>query len=82
MESRADNIQRFRTYNLPLDSATPEALAWMKTMWEAENLKKFAEDCFKQSEDAATDIPKYENLFKDNPEIKFGRVKGDWKFEG
>ncbi|KAH8746036.1 glutamine amidotransferase subunit pdxT [Hyaloscypha finlandica] len=74
-------LWRFRTYNLPLGTATPEALAWMKTMWEDPRLKKLGESYWKQAEDPQSLVPVYENVFKDVPGVTYARVAKDWKFE-
>ena len=76
----ADVKKRFRTYNLPLDTASPEALAWMKAMWEDSRLKKEGESYWKQVEDPESFIGKYENIFKEIPEVVYGRVSKDWQF--
>jgi glutathione S-transferase len=73
--------KRFRTYNLPLDTATPEALAWMKKMWEDSRLTKLGESYWKQVDDPESLVPVYENVFKDVPGVTYGRVAKDWKFE-
>jgi hypothetical protein len=75
------HYKRFRTYNLPLDTATPEALAWMKKMWEDPCLKRLGENYWKQAEDPESLVPDYENMFKDIPGVTYGRVARDWKFE-
>lgn len=73
-------MQRFRSYNLPLDTASPEALAWMARMWSEPVLKAFGKDCFRQAQNPETLIPKYDNIFKDNPEISFGQFEEGWEF--
>jgi hypothetical protein len=73
-------MQRFRTYNLPPDSASPEALAWMKKMWSDPVLKEIGKDYFRQAERPETLTEKYEDIFKGNSEIRFGRFEEDWEF--
>ena len=72
--------QRFRTYNLPLATASPEALAWMKKMWSDTVFKALAKDYFRQAEDLETTVEKYDDKFKGNPEIQYGRFKEGWEF--
>ncbi|PMD32924.1 glutamine amidotransferase subunit pdxT, partial [Hyaloscypha variabilis F] len=74
-------LWRFRTYNLPLDTATPEALAWMKKMWEDPSLLKLGESYWKQVDDPESSVPAYDDVFKDVPGVTYGRVPEDWKFE-
>ena len=73
--------KRFRTYNLPLETATPEALGWMKKMWEDPCLKRLGESYWKQAEDPASLVPAYEDIFKEVPGITYRRVAKDWRFE-
>ncbi|KAK2812837.1 hypothetical protein FQN50_001166 [Emmonsiellopsis sp. PD_5] len=74
-------LWRFRTYNLPLTTATPEALAWMKTMWTDPRIKAVISDYFRQVEDPKSAIPKYENVFKDShPDVQYGTFTEDWEF--
>jgi len=72
--------KRFRTYNLPLDTATPEALAWMKSMWEDPSLMKLGESYWKQLDDPESFVPAYEDIFKDVPGVTYGQVAKNWKF--
>ncbi|PGH18902.1 hypothetical protein AJ80_04320 [Polytolypa hystricis UAMH7299] len=74
-------LWRFRTYNCPLDTATPEALAWMQKMWNDEKLKLQIADYFKQFENPETQIEGYEDIFKGNPDVEYGRFTRDWVFE-
>ncbi|KAK2776114.1 hypothetical protein FQN53_002875 [Emmonsiellopsis sp. PD_33] len=74
-------LWRIRTYNLPLTTATPEALAWMKTMWSDPRIKAMISDYFRQVEDPESAVPKYENVFKDShPDVKYGSFTEDWEF--
>ncbi|KAH6716969.1 glutamine amidotransferase subunit pdxT [Leptodontidium sp. 2 PMI_412] len=74
-------LWRFRTYNLPLTTASPGALAWMKTMWSDPTLLKLSKDYFSQAENPKTAIAHYDDIFKGNPGIQYGRFEEDWKFE-
>ncbi|KFY47725.1 hypothetical protein V496_10480 [Pseudogymnoascus sp. VKM F-4515 (FW-2607)] len=73
-------LWRFRTYSLPLTTASPEALLWAKKMWSDPTLKLLGKDYFKQAEDPETAIIRYDDVFKGNPEILFGRFEEDWEF--
>lgn len=75
-----DENQRFRTYNLPLDTASPEALAWMKKMWSDPAMKDIQKDYFRRAERPETLTEKYEDIFKGDPEIHYGRFDEDWEF--
>jgi hypothetical protein len=65
-----------------LVTATPEALAWMKKMWNDPILKLLAKDYFKQHEDPETAISQYDDLFKGNPDVKYEFFAEDWEFTG
>ncbi|PGH35520.1 hypothetical protein GX50_01622 [[Emmonsia] crescens] len=74
-------LWRFRTYNLPLTTATPEAVNWMKTMWNDPSLKVLISEYFRQAENPESSIRKYENIFKDgHPDIEYGVFTEDWEF--
>jgi hypothetical protein len=72
--------QRFRTYNLPLTSASPEVLAWMKKMWSDPTIKLVIKDYYKQAKDPETTIAKYDDIFKGKPDVQYGRFEEDWEF--
>ncbi|KAL2061862.1 hypothetical protein VTL71DRAFT_7240 [Oculimacula yallundae] len=74
-------LWRFRTYNLPLNTASPEALAWIKRMWSDPTLKRLGKDYFKQAQNPDTAILKYDDIFKDVPGIRYGLFEEDWGFE-
>ncbi|KAH8821328.1 hypothetical protein F5884DRAFT_83675 [Xylogone sp. PMI_703] len=73
-------LWRFRTYNLPLDSASPEALAWMAKMWSDPVMKALGKDYFKQVENPETKIDKYDDKYKGNKDITYGTFEEDWEF--
>ncbi|KLJ09005.1 hypothetical protein EMPG_15567 [Blastomyces silverae] len=74
-------LWRFRSYNLPLTSATPEAVNWMKTMWSDPTLKLMISDYFRQAENPESIIPKYEDIFRtEHPDIEYGGFTEDWEF--
>jgi hypothetical protein len=76
-----DVVQRFRTYNLPLSSATPETLEWIRKMWSDAKMREIASDYFRQAADPKTRIEKYDDIFAGNPEIEYGKFEEDWQFE-
>ncbi|KKY27704.1 putative glutamine amidotransferase subunit pdxt [Phaeomoniella chlamydospora] len=67
-------LGRFRTYNLPLDSASPEALAWIDKMWNEPVMKRQVQYYFRQAEDPETGVDMYEDVFKHIPEVKCGTI--------
>ncbi|OJD15076.1 hypothetical protein AJ78_04647 [Emergomyces pasteurianus Ep9510] len=74
-------LWRFRTYNLPLTTAAPEAVMWMKTMWNDRSIKLLISDYFRQAENPESSVPKYENIFRDrHPDIQYGSFTEDWEF--
>lgn len=73
-------LWRFRTYGLPLETANPEALAWMSKMWAEPAMKDLAKDYFRQAERPETLVAQYDDLWKGNAEIVFGRFEEDWEF--
>jgi hypothetical protein len=74
------NEQRLRSYNIPLTTASPEALAWIKRIWSDPTLKLIAKDFFRQGEDPETVMSDYDDVFKGNPEVQYGQFKEDWEF--
>ncbi|KAL4907357.1 hypothetical protein BDW74DRAFT_149020 [Aspergillus multicolor] len=72
-------LWRFRTYNLPLDDATPATLEWMEKMWRDPRLKKLVRGYYRQAEDPATRIEKYEGLFAEEG-VVYGTFDEEWVF--
>lgn len=72
-------MQRFRSYELPLDGISPDGLEWLKTMWNDPTVKAEILDYFKQAEEGKY-VGNYEDIFKGNPEIQFGQFDANWKF--
>ncbi|KAL4822057.1 hypothetical protein BDW67DRAFT_150188 [Aspergillus spinulosporus] len=72
-------LWRFRTYNLPLDNVTPEALEWMEKMWSDPQIKKLVYGYYRQAEDPKTRIEKYEGLFADEG-VVYKTFPEDWVF--
>ncbi|CBF89559.1 uncharacterized protein ANIA_00401 [Aspergillus nidulans FGSC A4] len=72
-------LWRFRTYNLPLDNVTPEALEWMEKMWSDPLVKKLVYGFYRQAEDPKTRIEKYEGLFAEEG-VVYETFPEDWVF--
>jgi hypothetical protein len=73
-------VQRFRSYNLPLGTASLEALAWMNTMWNDPVMQRLAHNYYRQAELPETRIEHYENIFRDRDDVQYGQFPEDWKF--
>jgi hypothetical protein len=73
-------LQLFRSYQLPLDGITEDGLNWMATMWEDPVIVAQSHDYFEQAKDPKTFVEHYEDIFKGNPEIRYGQFHEDWKF--
>jgi hypothetical protein len=52
----------------------------MKKMWDDPTIKALSKDYFKQAENPGTLIEKYDDIFKGNPDIEYGRFEEDWEF--
>jgi hypothetical protein len=52
----------------------------MKTMWSDPVLKTLADDYFRQADDPATAVAKYDDKFQGNPEVHYGKFEEDWEF--
>lgn len=63
-----------------MTTASPEALLWVKKMWSDPTLKLLSKDYFKQAEDPETAMAQFDDIFKGNPEIQYGRFEEDWEF--
>ncbi|KAL4776968.1 hypothetical protein BDW60DRAFT_203066 [Aspergillus nidulans var. acristatus] len=72
-------LWRIRTYNLPLDNVTPEALEWMEKMWSDLQIKKLVYGYYRQAEDPKTRIEKYEGLFAEEG-VVYETFPVDWVF--
>ncbi|KAL4739762.1 hypothetical protein BDV11DRAFT_186974 [Aspergillus similis] len=72
-------LWRFRTYNLPLDNVTSEALEWMEKMWSDPQIKKLVYGYYRQAEDSRTRIEKYEGLFAEKG-VVHETFPEDWVF--
>ncbi|KAL2860746.1 glutathione S-transferase [Aspergillus lucknowensis] len=72
-------LWRFRTYNLPLDDASPAVLKWMETMWNDPKLQKLVHWYYRQAENPETRIEKYENIFASEA-MQASTFPEDWVF--
>ncbi|KAI1911237.1 hypothetical protein LOZ39_006253 [Ophidiomyces ophidiicola] len=73
-------LWRFRTYGFPLDSASPEVLAWMKQMWSDPKMKEIQHDYYLQSKRPETVISVYDDIFKYLPGVQYTWFSEDWTF--
>jgi hypothetical protein len=63
-----------------LDTAEPEAIAWMKTMWSDPKIKEESVRLIRQADRPETAIPAYDDLFRGNPDVKYEQFTEDWEF--
>lgn len=49
-------------------------------MWSDPTIKLLIKDYFKQGEDPETAVEQYDDIFKGNPDIQYGRFTEDWEF--
>lgn len=47
-------------------------------MWNDPKIKEQIHDYFLQADDPETVIPQYDDVFRGNPDIKYGRFTEDW----
>ncbi|KAF2494085.1 putative glutathione S transferase [Lophium mytilinum] len=73
-------LWRFRSFNLPLTTATPEAIEWTRKMWSDPQLKKVGKDYFQQAENPRSKIDRYDDLFKGVEGITYGKFDEEWTF--
>ncbi|KAH8704152.1 putative glutathione S transferase [Talaromyces proteolyticus] len=74
-------LWRFRTYNLPLETASDDALAWMGTMWNDPVFRGLGQRYFQQAQDPETRIEHYDDIFRGRDDVQYGHFPEDWKFE-
>lgn len=72
--------QRFRTYSLPLDTASPAALAWMETMWNNPTMQRLAHNYYRQAEIPETRIAHYDDIFHDRDDVQYSTFPEGWTF--
>ncbi|KAF7715163.1 GST N-terminal domain-containing protein [Penicillium ucsense] len=73
-------LTRFRSYELPLDSASEEALKWMAKMWNDPVFKGLAHRYHGQATDPESRIPHYDDIFRERDDIKYRVFPEDWTF--
>ncbi|KAJ5082895.1 glutathione S transferase [Penicillium argentinense] len=73
-------LWRFRTYNLPLDTASKDALTWMAKMWNDPVFRGLGDKYFEQANDPDTAMPHYDNIFPEQDDIQRDQFPQDWTF--
>ncbi|RJE20536.1 hypothetical protein PHISCL_07129 [Aspergillus sclerotialis] len=73
-------LWRFRTYNLPLDRASTDVLAWIEKMWNDPVMQRLAHHYYRQEELPESRIEKYDDVFKGQEGIYSGRFPENWRF--
>ncbi|KAI1406777.1 hypothetical protein F5Y13DRAFT_176394 [Hypoxylon sp. FL1857] len=74
-------LWRFRSYELPLTGISEDGLKWMARMWNDPVMKNQAQEYFRQAQNPLTIVEKYENIFKDNPDVQYSQFTEDWTFD-
>ncbi|KAI0478352.1 putative glutathione S transferase [Xylaria cf. heliscus] len=74
-------LWRLRSYNVPLTGISQDALKWMETMWNDPVVKAQVTEYFRQAQDPQTEMPRYDDLFKNTPNVTFGKFTEDWVFK-
>ncbi|KAJ5133330.1 glutathione S transferase [Penicillium atrosanguineum] len=73
-------LWRFRTYGLPLTSASQDALAWMATMWNDPAFRSLSEKYYLQAKDPETRIEHYDDIYRGKGDIHYDHFPEDWTF--
>ncbi|KAJ5152218.1 glutathione S transferase [Penicillium capsulatum] len=73
-------LWRFRSYNLPLGTASPDALAWMAQMWNDPVFQTLARRYYAQAQDPETRIEHYDDIFRERDDVQYGVFPEDWRF--
>ncbi|GES66219.1 pyridoxine [Aspergillus terreus] len=63
-------LWRFRTYDLPLDTAGDDALAWMATMWNDPAMRRLSSSYYRQAERPESRIAHYDDIFRGHEDIQ------------
>lgn len=71
-------LWRFRSYSLPLNTASTDALAWMSTMWNDPVFKGLARRYFEQAKDPETRIAHYDDIFHGQEDIQYSQFPEEW----
>ncbi|KAL2785399.1 hypothetical protein BJX66DRAFT_315006 [Aspergillus keveii] len=73
-------LWRIRTYDLPLNGASMDALMWIETMWNDPSIRKLIHNYYTQAKDPKTRIEHYDDIFRGRDDIQFGTFPEDWTF--
>ncbi|KAJ5976211.1 glutathione S transferase [Penicillium waksmanii] len=73
-------LWRFRTYGLPLDTASEDALIWMAQMWNDPVFRGLADKYYEQSEDPETVLAHYDDIYRGQQDIQYSQFPRDWTF--
>ncbi|KAI0184906.1 hypothetical protein EV127DRAFT_442997 [Xylaria flabelliformis] len=74
-------LWRLRSYNVPLKGISEDALKWMETMWNDPVIKAQGREYFRQAQDPQTEVPVYDNVFKNSLDVTSGKFTEDWVFD-
>lgn len=75
-----DLNQRFRSYNLPLESASADVLRWMAKVWNDPVFKGLAQRYHEQAKDPETRIEHYDDIFRGQDDVQYSLFPENWKF--
>ncbi|KAK5795936.1 hypothetical protein VI817_005221 [Penicillium citrinum] len=73
-------LWRFRTYDLPLDTASEDTLVWMAQMWNDPIFRGLADKYYEQAEDPDSVIAHYDDIYKGQKDIHCGQFPREWTF--
>ncbi|KAJ5618902.1 glutathione S transferase [Penicillium lagena] len=73
-------LWRFRTYNLPLDTASQDALAWMAKMWNDPVFRALGERYYQQAKDPESRVEHYDDIFRNRGDVQYSQFPEDWRF--
>ncbi|KAI2469631.1 hypothetical protein F4781DRAFT_211081 [Annulohypoxylon bovei var. microspora] len=73
-------LWRFRSYQLPLTGISEDGLEWMAKMWNDPIMKQQSREFFRQAQNPLTIVEKYENIFRENPDVEYSQFPEDWVF--
>ncbi|KAI2610582.1 hypothetical protein GGR54DRAFT_643411 [Hypoxylon sp. NC1633] len=74
-------LWRFRSYQLPLTGISEDGLKWMATMWNDPVMRLEAKEYSRQAQDPSTELAKYEDIYRGNSDVEYGRFSMDWTFD-
>ncbi|KAJ5833838.1 glutathione S transferase [Penicillium riverlandense] len=73
-------LWRFRTYNIPLETASQDALAWMAKMWNDPVFQALGERYYQQAKDPETRVAHYDDIFRNRSDVQYSQFPEDWRF--